>query len=246
MGAVVWCLFGKTLRKSTEEAVLNFVTKKRCVVELVVNGEFTISRKKRPSQLIFMRGEENLTQESMLETQKMLNSLLKTNYKVFLASSVFGQHNDIDFVAANPDDKREILKNFLNMNDLFLMRSKIRRIKSEINSNIKTAKALLNESLEWQTKLNREISELQVKQGYSEEDIQKSNKAKEELKELLDSIKPTVQEIKTCITCGQNIPNERKPHFSIEQLKKQRELENLIIHVEPGEFGIVTGKHMKN
>ena len=36
--AVVWGLFGKTVRNSTEEAMINFTNKKNCTVELIING----------------------------------------------------------------------------------------------------------------------------------------------------------------------------------------------------------------
>ena len=93
--AVVWGLFGKTIRKSTEEALINVYTKKKCSVRITVNDNVVIERGKKPTYLRFFVGEEERTLDNALNTQRLIEEYLKTNYKVFLASTVFGQQNNI-------------------------------------------------------------------------------------------------------------------------------------------------------
>lgn len=141
--SVVWGLFGRTIRKSTEEAVVNSQAKKGCKVTLKLNGEATIIRQKRPTFLEFFVGEENRTKESVTETQLDIEKYLNTNYKTFLASMMFGQNNELEFISATPEEKRTIIKNFLNLDEIFQLRDKIKELKSkfggqkrELDSNI--------------------------------------------------------------------------------------------------------------
>jgi recombinational DNA repair ATPase RecF len=73
--AVVWGLFGKTIRKSTEAALINLYAKKECSVRLTINGNVVIERGKKPTYLRFFIGEEEKTQDNALNTQKFIESL---------------------------------------------------------------------------------------------------------------------------------------------------------------------------
>jgi len=141
--AVVWGLFGRTIRKSTEEAVVNTQAKKGCKVTIELNGEAKIIRQKRPTFLEFFVGEDNRTKASVTETQLEIEKYLNTNYKTFLASMMFGQNNELEFISATAEEKRTIIKNFLNLEEIFALRDKIKDLKSvnsgkkrELDSNI--------------------------------------------------------------------------------------------------------------
>ena len=97
---------------------------------MVINDNIKIIRTRRPTFLEFWVGSKNLTQESVAATQEKIEEYLNTNYKLFLASMVFGQNNNLDFVSATPEEKRTIIKNFLNLDDLFNKRDIIKSKKS--------------------------------------------------------------------------------------------------------------------
>ena len=143
--AVVWGLFGKTIRKSTEAALINLYAKKECSVRLTINGNVVIERGKKPTYLRFFIGEEEKTQDNALNTQKFIEEYLHTNYKVFLASTVFGQQNNIEFISATPEDKRSIIKNFLNLDSLFSLRDSVKHLKSKYSQIIKQQAAIISE-----------------------------------------------------------------------------------------------------
>ena len=145
--AMVWGLFGKSIRKSNEDAMVNFDKGKNCMVEIELDNGIKVTRTRRPSSFKVKKGRDNYTRESSIETQKILDSLIGTDYKTFMASIVFGQHSNIDFLSASQDDKRLIIKNFLNLENIFSLRSKIRPIKSEHSSQIKVSNAVI-ESLD--------------------------------------------------------------------------------------------------
>jgi exonuclease SbcC len=134
--SVVWGLFGKTIRKSTEEALVNNQAKKGCRVRITINDDYVIERGKKPVFLKFFHKDKELTRDNATNTQALIEETLHTNYKVFLASTVFGQQNNIEFINATPDDKRTIIKNFLNLDELFSLRDTVKRLKSDFNSEI--------------------------------------------------------------------------------------------------------------
>ena len=89
-------------------------------LHLTHNGEAVrIVRQKKTTKLEFFVGEENKTQAGVIDTQREIDSFLNINHKVLLASMFFGQSNDVSFLDCTADDKRTIIRNFLNLDDIF-------------------------------------------------------------------------------------------------------------------------------
>jgi DNA repair exonuclease SbcCD ATPase subunit len=177
--SVVWGLFGKTIRKSTEEALINIYSKKACAVRITINDNVVIERGKKPTYLKFFVGDKEHTQDNALNTQKLIEEYLKTNYKVFLASTVFGQQNNIEFISATPEDKRTIIKNFLNMDSVFALRDSVKKLKSEYSQTIKSQSAIIQEHEKSLTSFDKKIKNLEklrsgVEGKYDEETLSMS------------------------------------------------------------------------
>lgn len=169
--AVVWGLFGKTVRKSTEEALVNNQAKKGCKVRITINDDYVIERGKKPVFLKFFHKDKELTKDNATNTQAYIEEVLHTNYKVFLASTVFGQQNNIEFINATPDDKRTIIKNFLNLDELFSLRDTVKKLKSEYSAEVKKRDTLISEGERTVSKFDKELKRLaQLKKG-----IEKTN-----------------------------------------------------------------------
>jgi DNA repair exonuclease SbcCD ATPase subunit len=158
--AVLFSLFNKTIRKSTEEAIVNVYEGAGCSVRLELEqegiGAIVIERRKRPTGLDVWVNGESVIKESQVRTQEYLEELLDINYKSFCASVVFGQHSDIDFLSASKEDKRLIIKNCLNLDIIFEYRSVIKDFKSAAGMDLKSTDLLLNE-------LNDQLNELESK-----------------------------------------------------------------------------------
>ena len=174
--AVVWGLFGKTIRKSTEEALINNKEKKNCSVKITVNDDIVIERGRKPVYLRLHKGDKELTRDNALSTQAYIDELLQTNYKVFLASTVFGQQNNIEFINATPEDKRIIIKNFLNLDELFTLRDSVKRLKSEYSQTVKNQNAIILEHEKSIASYDEQISKLEklrkgVEGKYDEETL---------------------------------------------------------------------------
>lgn len=160
--AIVWAITGKTVRKSTEEAIVNSKAKKGTRVEILINDNVRIIRSKRPTFLEFFVGEKNLTKESVNATQEAIEEFLNTNYKVFMSSMVFGQDNDLDFISATPDEKRAIIKNFLNLGEVFDKREKIKELKSQYYTVAKEKNTLLVDYLAQHKDVLSKISSIET------------------------------------------------------------------------------------
>lgn len=157
--AIYFALFGKTLRKTTGDTLINIHTTGKCEVSLTVNDTIKIRRIKRPPKLILEVDGENLTQESIASTQKTLNKILNTNSSVFLSSMMFGQSNATNFITATPEEKRDIIQSFLDISSLFRNRDTIKELKSHYNSERKIKTSLLDEALSNLNSLDDELAE---------------------------------------------------------------------------------------
>ena len=216
--AVVWGLTGKTIRKSIEDAVVNFNNTESCVVDLEVD-EYRIVRGKRPSKLqLFYRGEE-ITKESQRVTQEFLEKQLGFTYKSIVSTMVYGQNSPTEFLGATKDEKRAIIKHYLDLDDVFRYRDRSKATKLDLSREVKAHETLI-------AKLNASIAELQAQLGtdvsepvYDLNVIQKLEekvaKAKSELRTLHGNVQywsKTLKDLKdpedTCNACGQPIDNE--------------------------------------
>tara|TARA_R110000824_G_scaffold103010_1_gene244979 strand:- start:343 stop:1926 length:1584 start_codon:yes stop_codon:yes gene_type:complete len=158
--AVFFGLTGKTIRKSTEDALVNVSAKKNCLVEVFLDGGVRILRQKKPTKLqVFVKGEDK-TKQNVYDTQEYIDELLNTNYKVLLSSMFFGQSNLLSFLECSADDKRNIIKNFLNLDDIFKMRDRIKTYKSTFSQKIKEQESLVLEHLSLIKDMDGKVSKI--------------------------------------------------------------------------------------
>ena len=235
--AFMWGLTGKTIRKSNEEALVNHKNKRKCSVELHLNDNIVIRRQKKPSFLELFVGDNNLTKESIAKTQEEIEKLLGCNYKSLLCTSFFGQHNSFHFLDASPEDKRNIINNFLNLDYILDNRKSVKHLKSQYYQEAKALLAIIKEqrrsidSVEQKKKKVVEIKEEYLEE-YSEyalslslEDILKAEadeRAKEQNRigygrelESLEDRKEDLQDkldgaVFVCDKCDQVLPRVSK------------------------------------
>jgi len=172
--AIYFGLTGKTIRKSTEEAIVHVKHKKNCLVELSLDNGIRILRQKKPSKLQLFVDEKEKTKESIAKTQEYIDSILNLNYKVLLSSMFFGQSNTTTFLECSAEDKRNIIKTFLDLDDIFIMRDRIKSHKAGFYNKMKEQDALISEH-------NSMISEFSAK-------ITKIKKAKDQFADYDESI----------------------------------------------------------
>jgi DNA repair exonuclease SbcCD ATPase subunit len=234
--AVVWGLFGRTVRKSTEEALVNNQAKKKCSVTITVDGDTVIHRSKRPAKLTFIHQGEDRTQDKALATQREIESLLDINYKVFLASTVFGQENNVDFISASADDKRTIIRNFLDLESIFGLRESVKFLKAKYSQERKATAAVIASLTKQVETIDKKIEEASTLRTSAEseypvevltKDFEEIAKIHDEIDDLRQELAKTVREQATvqrkidqynnfngqCFECEQDIPDKRNPEL---------------------------------
>ena len=169
--AIYFGLTGKTIRKSTEDAMVHVKHKKKCSVELVLDKGIRIFRQKKPSKLQVFVGKKEVTQESIPKTQQYIDELLNINYKVLLSSMFFGQENATSFLDCSAEDKRNIVKTFLDLDDIFDMRERIKTHKSEFYQTMKEQDSLISEHESMISEFNTKIEQIRkAKDQFAEYD----------------------------------------------------------------------------
>ena len=145
--AVTWGIYGSTIRKSTEAALVNAQEAKDCSVSVVLEkkgvGTISITRAKRPSSLDVEINGTLINKSTSTQTQEALEEVLESDYKSFLASVVFGQHSTFTFLDSSPEDKRKIIKSCFNLDDIFSKRAAVKQLKSSYQGELKVISTLL-------------------------------------------------------------------------------------------------------
>lgn len=144
--AVVWGIFGQTLRKSTEEAMVNIDMGADLSVEMDIetdSGLLSITRTKRTTSLNIIHKGVDRDQATSRETQELINEILDTDYKSFVTSLVFGQHADRFFLDSSPEDKRNIIRKCFDLEDLFSKRNSVKQLKAAYGSELKLTNNLI-------------------------------------------------------------------------------------------------------
>ena len=152
--ALVFGLFGRTIRKSNESAMVNIDNSRGMLVELEVE-DLLIRRGRKPSRFEVFRGEQPLTQAHAARTQEVLEDALGIDYKTFMSAAVFGQHSTVDFLDANPDDKRKMINGFLNLDYIFDKKTDIKARRSKLKNDIRDLDVLIS-------KLEKDIDKYQT------------------------------------------------------------------------------------
>jgi len=169
--AIYFGLTGKTIRKSTEDSIVHVKHKKKCLVELHLDGDITIIRQKKPSKLQIFIDKKEQTKESISKTQEYIDDLLKVNYKVLLSSMFFGQENNTNFLDCNAEDKRAIVKTFLDLDDIFSMRDRIKGHKASFYQTMKEQDSLVEEHTSMIAEFTNKIDKLKkAKEKFSDYD----------------------------------------------------------------------------
>ncbi len=127
LDAIVWCLFGKTMRGLTGDSVINRDVGKNCFVQLGGEtdrgDEWILVRGKKyrskPNYLDFaINGKSLAAQGEPRETQRIINQTLGVDYDVFVNSTVFGQGVKWRFTELTDAQRKSVLDKFLGFEKL--------------------------------------------------------------------------------------------------------------------------------
>lgn len=261
--AVTWGIYGTTIRKSTEAALVNSQAGEDCSVSIVLDkkgiGTVMITRSKRPTSLNVEVNGKLINRATATQTQEYLEEILETDYKSFLASVVFGQHSTFTFLDSSPEDKRKIIKNCFNLDDIFSKRASVKQLKSSYQGELKVIGTLIKNLLEEKEGLEAEVpdekyklmrlpslenilkAEGKINEGEkSVRELQRTmKKERDRLRRVNDSIKEGVYEDdKECPVC-RNSYVKCQTHKDVEVFTQEaKELSESITEKEGKIYGL--------
>ncbi len=214
--AIYFGLTGKTIRKSTEDAMVHVKHKKKCLVELTLDNGMKITRQKKPSKLHVLIDGKDETKESIAKTQQYIDEVLNLNYKVLLSSMFFGQGNSVTFLECSAEDKRNIIKNFLDLDDIFSMRDRIKSHKAGFYNTMKEQDSLIAEHVGMIDEFDKKIGKIKkAKEKFAQYQGDVLSLSLEEILDLEEAESSRVWQMRST---KQDIDNSTK---KIEELTKE-------------------------
>jgi DNA repair exonuclease SbcCD ATPase subunit len=127
--ALCWCFYGKDTRGHRASGIINWYSKEKCIVKVVVNLDgrlYEIIRAQKPNQLLVDNGEV---------TQEELDKLFGLNYQSFLHLIVIPQFSS-KFFDLQPADKLRIFSDILELDKWLEYSGKAKDKSDELASNM--------------------------------------------------------------------------------------------------------------
>lgn len=123
--ALCYCLYGKTARGLTGDAVINRKAKKNCFVEVAVTSddgnEYVIRRFRKSADgtgLSVMQRENDLTRGTVSETQEAIEDIIGCPYDVFVAAVYAGQEAMPDLPAMTDKQLKSLIESVIGVEKL--------------------------------------------------------------------------------------------------------------------------------
>lgn len=120
--ALYFAVFGGTLRELKNEYIVNNITKKKCQVTLqftVADGNstsnYTIIRTLSPSKCYLIKDGDDITLDSIANTNNYINSIINSAPDVFQNCIIMTVNNATPFMAKKKIEKRKFIEGILNL-----------------------------------------------------------------------------------------------------------------------------------
>lgn len=217
MSAYFYALFGETIGKIKNEYIINQTTRGKGRIELHFDVETTtgttsykIIRQIKPSKVELWRGEEDITRDSITNTNKYICELLGTNPVIHRSCDIMTLSDTTPFMLKTAPDKRKFIEDIFGIEIFGLMLKDLKKLITENKGQMNLSSAVLDE-------INATIKT-------SEEQLAAIKRQNEERDAILANRK---QEIETKLSVTQTKLDELPPVINIakleESVKKFRE-----------------------
>lgn len=122
LDALVYCLYGTTLREVGKDFVQNSFTKKRCevslefeVIENSVSTTYKVQRRLNPTKCKLFKNEEEVTRSTQAKTNDLIQQVVHTPFAVFKNSVIMSVNTALPFMALPKTDKRKFIESVLGL-----------------------------------------------------------------------------------------------------------------------------------
>ena len=158
LNGIVWALYGKTTKELSADSVVNNKIGQDCKVTLelfkdkkhiLIKRYRKLNGKKNKLQ-VFINGKD-VSRSNVADSQKIINDIIKINFRSFISSVMFSQDRVFNFTVANSQKRKEIIENVLQVDNLAVYErlfktelSKLIHSRDEINYKVKNYQELIN------------------------------------------------------------------------------------------------------
>ncbi|MBE0688305.1 MAG: AAA family ATPase, partial [Anaerolineaceae bacterium] len=194
LDAMTWSLFGYARAKNDQ--VINQQSETALVVMdfEYEQQKFRVRRTKQidKTQILefYIRDHETslwraLTEHSVSETQKRIQSTLRMDYDTFINASFFLQGKADQFTQLSPGDRKAILSNILGLEIWEEYLKKAKELRKELEFEKKRLESNLLE-------INKELAneeQVKIQLAQTQKELEEKNKSKESHNQLIDQAK---------------------------------------------------------
>ena len=207
---IVYALYGKTIKspkKISHKDVINNKSGKKLSVELCFD-DYKIVRTRKPDSLRVWKSDASVFDESteitlggMPTTQELIENIIGLSYESFLNVCVFTDDNGSSFLELEPNDKRKIIENLLNL--------------EKYRNYLETVKILLKESKDFLKTTAIELSLVESNKLTAENNVAS---IKKNIQIYKDNLKLEIEKIKNQIDFLKNQIQDSSYEEELEKL----------------------------
>ena len=185
-----YALFGKTIREIKKDFIINNITKGKGAIELTFDVEtdndtqtYTIKRQLKPSSVTLLRGEEDITKDSIANTDKFICDLIGSNPVICRSCDILSLSDNIPFMAKKPEEKRKFINDIFSLEVFGKMSNELKNLIRENKSDMNISSAKLEEINNTLETLNKQQADYQNKVQEREAILEQKRK---EIQEKID------------------------------------------------------------
>lgn len=164
---IVWGLFGQTAGGLKGDDVINRHINGTASVEITFLGndgkEYLVVRTRNPNSLSLFQNGANISNRTEKETQLLIEKVLGRTIDTFLQTDFFGQGKPASFLAIPAKDQKEIIENILPLDKLSTWAENARKLKAEIDQQIREAEMVRANLLGKKEELDRSATSLSLR-----------------------------------------------------------------------------------
>lgn len=133
MESLYFAIFGTTIRELKKDLIPNSFTNGSCevilnfdVIQESQKDEYKIVRSINPTKLFLYKNGEDITRDSIKNTEEYLHNLIKASPSIFENCVIMTLNNTIPFMAKSKVDKRKFIEGIFNLDIFSKMLAEVR------------------------------------------------------------------------------------------------------------------------
>jgi chromosome segregation ATPase len=199
MSAYFFALFGETIGKIKNEFIVNNVTKGKGKIELLFDVETTVGtqsykivRQVKPSKVELWKSDEDITRDSIANTNKYICDLLSTNSVIHKSCDIMTLSDTTPFMLKNAAEKRKFIEDIFGIEIFGLMLKDLKKLITENKNDMNISTAVMEELKTSIAAYESQLAEIEKQKSEREEIF---NLRKSELESKLDKTQSMLDEL---------------------------------------------------